>query len=80
MRNPKARWLVVGLAAVLSFVVGLLGKDRCGQTPLSASHEEAMKWADQTLAGLTLEKKIGQMICIDIVGGYIVDDDPQLEH
>jgi beta-N-acetylhexosaminidase len=38
-----------------------------------------MKWADQTLARLTLEKKIGQMICADIAGGYITDDDPRLE-
>jgi beta-N-acetylhexosaminidase len=43
-----------------------------------ASHEEALKWADQTLAKLTLEKKIGQMICADIAGGYFADDDPRL--
>jgi beta-N-acetylhexosaminidase len=39
---------------------------------------EAAKWADKTLAGLSLEKKIGQMICVDIAGGYIADDDPRL--
>jgi len=44
-----------------------------------ASHDEASQWADQTLAKLTLEKKIGQMICADIAGGYIADDDPKLE-
>jgi len=49
-----------------------------GQAASMASHDEAAKWADKTLAGLTLEKKIGQMICADIVGGYIADDDLRL--
>ena len=49
-----------------------------GQAVSMASHGEATKWADKTLAGLTLEKKIGQMICADIAGGYIADDDPRL--
>jgi beta-N-acetylhexosaminidase len=40
--------------------------------------QEAKRWAAQTLAGLTLEKKIGQMICPDIAAGYITDDDPRL--
>ncbi|MCX6568310.1 MAG: hypothetical protein NT147_04585 [Candidatus Aminicenantes bacterium] len=39
---------------------------------------EAAAWVDKTLAGLTLEKKIGQIVCSDIVGGYIADDDPRL--
>jgi beta-glucosidase-like glycosyl hydrolase len=38
-----------------------------------------MKWADLMLSKLTLEKKIGQMICADIAGGYISDSDPRLE-
>ena len=40
--------------------------------------QEAERWAAQTLAGLTLEKKIGQMICPDVAGGYITDNDPRL--
>jgi len=40
--------------------------------------QEAERWAAETLAGLTLEKKIGQMICPDIAGGYITDNDPRL--
>jgi beta-N-acetylhexosaminidase len=39
---------------------------------------EARRWAVETLAQLTLEKKIGQMICPDIAAGYIADDDPRL--
>jgi beta-N-acetylhexosaminidase len=33
---------------------------------------------NKTLAGLSLEKKIGQLICSDLVGGYIADDDPRM--
>ncbi len=79
MRNPQEKWLIIGFAVVLGFVVGPSGTSSSGQAPLTASHDEAMKWADQTLAGLTLEKKIGQMICPDIAGGYITDNDPRLE-
>jgi len=61
---------------VLFFVVAFLSN---GQTQVMMSHDEAVKWADQTLARLTLEKKIGQMICADIAGGYITDSDPRLE-
>ena len=44
-----------------------------------ASSEEAERWADETLAQLTLEEKVGQIICVDIVGGYITADDPRLQ-
>ena len=40
--------------------------------------QEARRWAAETLAGLSLEKKIGQMICPDIAAGYVTDDDPRL--
>lgn len=39
---------------------------------------EAQRWASETLARLSLEQKIGQMICPDIAAGYIADDDPRL--
>jgi len=38
--------------------------------------EEAQEWADKTLAGLSLEKKIAQIICTDISGKYIAEDNP----
>jgi hypothetical protein len=34
---------------------------------------------EETLAGLTLEKKIGQLICSDITGDYVSDGDQNLE-
>jgi beta-N-acetylhexosaminidase len=40
--------------------------------------DEAAEWATTTLAGLSLEKKIGQLVCSDVAGGYIGDDDPRL--
>jgi beta-N-acetylhexosaminidase len=40
--------------------------------------DEAAAWAKKTLAGLSLEKKIGQIICSDLTGGYIADGDPRL--
>ncbi len=45
-----------------------------------APPDEAMKWAEETLTGLTLKKKVGQMICSDISGEYIADDDPMLKN
>ena len=31
--------------------------------------KEAAAWADRTLAGLSLEQKAGQLICVEIAGG-----------
>ena len=39
---------------------------------------EAAAWVDKTLASLSLEKKIGQIVCSDVTGGYIAADDPRL--
>jgi beta-N-acetylhexosaminidase len=77
MRNPRVQRLIFAVA--LAFLVWSCGSSPSGQAPLTASHDEATKWADKTLAGLTLEKKIGQMICPDIAAGYIADNDPRLE-
>jgi beta-N-acetylhexosaminidase len=41
--------------------------------------DSGAEWAAETLAGLTLERKIAQIITSDIVGGYIADGDPRLE-
>ncbi len=35
-------------------------------------------WVEKTLAGLSLERKIGQIVTADVAGGYIADDDPRL--
>ncbi len=79
MKKQKTRRLVVGCVAVLSVVTWSCGPSTKDRGALTASHDEAMKWADETLAQLTLEKKIGQMICPDIAGSYIADDDARLK-
>ncbi|MGB7296782.1 MAG: glycoside hydrolase family 3 N-terminal domain-containing protein, partial [Candidatus Aminicenantales bacterium] len=79
MRNQKRNWFIVGFAIIISFLAWPPGASISAQAPAKATHDEAVEWADRTLAGLTLEKKIGQMICSDITGGYITDSDPRLE-
>ena len=57
----------------------MLSPDTTQQTPyVWADAREAERWADATLAGLSLEKRIGQMICPDIAAGYTTEDDPRL--
>jgi beta-N-acetylhexosaminidase len=41
--------------------------------------DDASAWARKTLAGLSLERKIGQIVCSDLAGGYVADGDPKLE-
>lgn len=38
---------------------------------------EAEQWARKTLENLTLEKKAAQLICVDISGIYLPEDDPR---
>ncbi len=48
------------------------------QAVLAPPSKEATAWAEKTLAGLSLEKKIGQIVCGELAGGYIADDDPRM--
>jgi beta-N-acetylhexosaminidase len=66
-------WVFLCLVFILALCVFPKGKEF-----FPALEDEAQKWADETLAGLTLEKKIGQMICGEITGGYAAEDDPRL--
>ncbi|MBN1908205.1 MAG: hypothetical protein JW818_00565 [Pirellulales bacterium] len=45
-------------------------------TALTASDEDARAWAKETLASMTLEQKIGQMIC-EKMQGDIAEDSPE---
>jgi len=89
-RSAAVCGFFIGIIAVLSLpsCSDNGGKDRSG-TPGSAAEKallslapsssaEASAWAEKTLAGLTLEKKIGQIVCSDLSGGYISDDDPRM--
>ncbi len=48
------------------------------QSLAPVSDAEAEAWAGRTLAGLTLEEKVGQLVCPDITAGYLPDGDPRL--
>ncbi|HOW86245.1 MAG TPA: glycoside hydrolase family 3 N-terminal domain-containing protein [Candidatus Aminicenantes bacterium] len=47
-------------------------------TPADGLSAAAAAWVAKTMAGLTLEKKIAQLVTADVAGGYIADDDPRL--
>ncbi len=80
MKHRAAVILIAGVicGALIACSSGPKEPSGQGQAPVAVSHEDAVKWADTTLAGLTLERKIGQMITPDITGGYIADGDPRL--
>ncbi len=42
---------------------------------LTAPTSEMSAWVEETLAGLTLEKKVAQLVCSDIAGGYRAEGD-----
>jgi beta-N-acetylhexosaminidase len=46
---------------------------------LGITTQEDAAWVNSTLASLSLERKIAQLICPDITAGYIADDDPRLQ-
>ena len=79
--------LIVIVIAALAFLAARLfwpgstgGRDAVLPAPMLSMSlaDEAAAWATDTLAGLTLEKKIAQIVTSDVVGGYIPDDDPRL--
>ncbi len=46
---------------------------------LQAPTAEMEGWVEETLAALSLEEKVGQLICSDIYGDYRADEDPDLQ-
>ncbi len=40
---------------------------------------EMQAWVEETLAELSLEEKVGQLICTDVYGEYRSEDDPDLQ-
>ncbi len=59
----------------------LLAASVCSFTESSDQKKngEAEAWAGKTLAGLSLEKKAAQLVCTDISGLYIPEDDPRFK-
>jgi beta-N-acetylhexosaminidase len=78
MKSKTKRWIVM---LVSGLVLGSCrpGPDGSGTTSsaaLTAGHEEAEAWAEKTLGSLSLERKVGQMICEQVRGEYVPEDDP----
>ncbi len=73
------------LVAAALFILASLAREAPASSggqagrPAWVPEAEASAWANKTLAGLTLEKKIGQLVCSDLAGGYLADDDPRME-
>ncbi len=70
----NSRYLFRALLAVCMIIAG-----GCTTGDGIQSEKEAARWAEKTLSGLTLEKKVAQLICMDITGVYLPDDDPKFE-
>jgi beta-N-acetylhexosaminidase len=45
----------------------------------SAEERKAARWAEKTLEGLSVERKVAQLICTDISGVYVPDDDQKFQ-
>ncbi len=58
---------------------GLSGEQETPGPVRQVLDREAAAWVDRTLAGLTLERKIGQLVCADITAGYLANDAPRLQ-
>ena len=52
---------------------------RLGGDSTAAQTGSDSAWVERTLATLSLERKVGQLICPDITAGYVAEDDPRLQ-
>ncbi|MDH4272585.1 MAG: hypothetical protein OEW18_11495, partial [Candidatus Aminicenantes bacterium] len=77
MKNKANRWIVLLVSGLIfgSCRPGTDGPGAISSTALTAGHEEAEAWAEKTLASLSLERKVGQMICEQVRGEYVPEDD-----
>jgi beta-N-acetylhexosaminidase len=64
--------------AILTSAVQIFCLTGCAENK-EISTKEASDWAQKTLANLTIEKKVAQLICVDISGTYLPEDDPRFE-
>lgn len=67
--------LVLCFVSVCFFI----SREFCDSNQAFAPPEEGEKWAEQTLSKLPLEKKVAQLVFIEIAGGYIAERDPRLQ-
>jgi beta-N-acetylhexosaminidase len=72
LTKVSALFFVIAAGALIALV-------SCSDKGNEEGTGRASAWADRTLAGLSLERKIGQLVCADIAGGYIADGDPRMQ-
>ena len=73
MINQMQKISLLFVVVLVIFIVGGLNQCR-GRNDTSA---DPQTWAGKILADLSLEEKIGQLICVDITADYIAEDDPR---
>jgi beta-N-acetylhexosaminidase len=66
-------------AFFLFLVITAGGTYRCGGQD-TTSNVDPQSWVEQVLSELSLEEKIGQLICADITADYIAEDDPRFQN
>lgn len=74
-----SKWLWTLLIPFLCFACSNIPSSET-QVPLTASHEEAERWAKATLENLTLQEKVAQMICEQMRGEYVAEDDESFQY
>lgn len=72
--------VLLSVLIVLEFCATEKEKTLSNAAKLTADHQEAEKWAHETLATLSLEKKVGQMICEQMRGEYVGENDPKFQY
>lgn len=72
--------ILLSVLIVLGFCATKKEKTLSNPAKLTADHQKAEKWADETLATLSLEKKVGQMICEQMRGEYVAENDPKFQY
>ena len=72
--------ILLSVLIVLEFCATENGKTLSNAAKLTAGHQEAEKWADETLATLSLKEKVSQMICEQMRGEYTAKNDPKFQY
>lgn len=78
--RSKNTVILLSVLVVLGFCATEEKTTLPSEKQLTASHEEAEKWAEATLAALSLERKIGQMICEQMRGEYVAEDNSKFQY
>lgn len=80
-RIPFSRLAVLGVLLLAGALVATSSYAQASSTSAwTASHDEARRWAETTVAHLSLEEKVAQMICAPIRGDYAATDSEEFRN